>query len=239
LRIGVSFSFWCPSSPFPAFVTKIDDINLDFHDDGNNRSMGKSDFGIMTGENTNVKHISSIRGLTELSEPLEEEPFLEVDEVSDKSTTSTLFAFDIYEREGFDQVMRTVAGGNTAEEQETFARSVCDYLEVFESLAPGREKVGYMICCQQSMNRFGNRRFQNNAKEYLKVDGLHKVVSDMHSELLVLSSRKKFDDRCLVRTFSHKSDPSLQLEITASLLRHQPAVSLLVSRVRPASTNNP
>lgn len=225
----------CPLSIFPAFVTKIDDSNLDFHDDDNNKV---SDFSIITGENSNARRISASRGLTELSEPTEEDPFLTSDEVSAHSTTSTLFAFDVYEREGFDQIMRTVAGGTSAEE-ETFARSVCDYLEVFESLAPGREKVGYMICCQQSMNRFGNRRFQNTAKDYLQVDVLHKVVSDMHSELLVLSSRKKFDDRCLVRTFKHKSDPSLQLEITASLLRHQPAVSLLVSRIRPASADDP
>lgn len=162
------------------------------------------------------------------------------DDVSAQSNSSTvLFAFDVYEREGFDQIMRTVAGGSSAEEQESFARSVCDHLEIFEYLAPGREKVGYMICCQQSMNRFGNRRFQNTAKDFLKPDVLHKVVSDMHAELLALSSRRKFEGRCLVRTSPHKTDPSLKLEITASLLRHQPAVSLFVSRVRPASSDDP
>ena len=187
-----------------------------------------------------MKRIASTRGLTELSEPAEEDPFLASDDVSAQSNTSTvIFAFDVYEREGFDQIMRTVAGSSSAEEQEAFARGVCDYLEVFESLSPGREKVGYMICCQQSMNRFGNRRFQTFAKDFLRPEILHKAVSDMHSELLALSSRKKFEDRCLVRTFPHKSDPSLKLEITASLLRHQPALSLLVSRIRPASSNNP
>lgn len=222
-------------------MTKIDDHRHDFHDDGDGnddkfqRQRG-NDFSIKTSEKTDVKRIS--RGLHELSEPADEEPF-QSEDLSAKSAASTVFAFDVYEREGFDQIMRTVAGGNTTEEPDSFARSICDYLEVFESLAPGREKVGYMICCQQSMNRFGNRRFQNSAKDYLKVDVLHKVVSDMHSELLVLSSRKKFGDRCLVRTFPHRTEPSLRLEISASLLRHQPAVSLLVSRVRPASANDP
>jgi hypothetical protein len=92
-----------------------------------------------------------------------------------------------------------------------------------------------MVCCQQTMNRFGNRRFQNNARDFVKDDALHKIVSDMHSELLVLTTRKNFDKRCLVRTFAHKTDPSLKLEITASLLRPQPAVSLLVSRINQTS----
>lgn len=103
-----------------------------------------------------------------------------------------------------------------------------------------REKVGYMVCCQQSLNRFGNRRFQNNSRDYVKDEVLlHKIVSDMHSELLVLTSRRTFEDRCLVRRFTHKTDPSLRLEITASLLRHQPAVSLLVSRIKRVSHSDP
>lgn len=207
------------------------------HDEENYPRSG--DFSIKTGEHATAKRIAATRGLTELSEPVEEDPFTASEEVSMKSETSTVFAFDVYEREGFDQIMRTVAGGSTTEEQDMFARSMCDYLEIFESLTPGREKVGYMLCCQQSMNRFGNRRFQNSADDYLNPDVLHKVVGDMHSELLVLTSRRRFENRCLVREFAHRSDPSLRLEITASLLRHQPAVSMLVSRVRSASSNGP
>ena len=110
--------------------------------------------------------------------------------------------------------------------------------QVIRCLLSYSEKVGYMVCCQQSMNRFGNRRFQNNAKEYVKDSVLHKIVSDMHSELLVLTSRKTFEDRCLVRSFPHKTDGYLKLEITASLLRHQPAVSLLVSRIKRVARTN-
>ena len=151
------------------------------------------------------------------------------------SSTSTVFAaFDIYEREGFDHIMRTVAGA-TDDEQEAFARSVCNYLERFESLTSGREKVGYMVCCQQSMNRFGNRRFQTSARCFLTDDTLHKVVSDMHSELLALTSTRKnnFGDRCLVRTFPQiDGSSSRHMEISATLLRHQPAATLFASRIR-------
>lgn len=95
------------------------------------------------------------------------------------------------------------------------------------------EKVGYMVCCQQSMNRFGNRRFQNNAMDYVKEETLQRVVGDIHSELLVLSTSSKFNGKALFRRFPHKSNGSTELEIAASLLRYQPAVTLLVSRIRP------
>ena len=182
-----------------------------------------------------MKRISSTRRLTEISEPEDQAPVLGAEENSDESAESVEdFAFDVYEREGFDQIMRTVAGTTSVEEEEAFARGVCSSLEMFENLAPGREKVGFMVCCQQSMNRFGITRFQNSAKDFLNGEVLHKVVSDMHSELLVLTARKKFENRCLVRSFQNTSNPSATLEISASLLRHQPAVSLLVSRVRRA-----
>ena len=221
-------------------MTKIEESQRDHTDQELLLSTKTNDFTIRTKENTNVKRISSGGNLRELSEPTEQDPILTADDPSVHSTNSAeIFNFDVYEREGFDQIMRTVGGGSSLQEQEAFARSVCDYLEIFENLSSGREKVGYMVCCQQSMNRFGNRRFQISARGYLKENVLHQVVSDMHSELLVLTTRKKFEDRCLVRTFSHQSDPSLKLEISASLLRYQPAVSLLVSRIRPESSSDP
>ena len=150
------------------------------------------------------------------------------------TSTENFASFDIYEREGFDSIMRTVAGA-THDEQEAFARSVCNYLERFESLTSGREKVGYMVCCQQSLNRFGNRRFQTSSRSFLGDDTLHQVVSDMHSELLALTSTRKnsFGNRCLVRTFPQIDGVSSRhLEISATLLRHQPAATLFASRIR-------
>ena len=61
------------------------------------------------------------------------------------------------------------------------------------------------------MNRFGNRRFQNNALDYVKEDTLQRVVGDIHSELLVLSTSSKFSGKSLVRRFPHKSDGSTVL----------------------------
>jgi hypothetical protein len=107
------------------------------------------DFSIRTGENSNVRRISSTRSLREISEQANPETHFEADTQSgtqsatadNQSVTSLnsaeVFSFDVYEREGFDQIMRTVAGASD-QEQEAFARSICDYLEIFESLSAGR-----------------------------------------------------------------------------------------------------
>jgi hypothetical protein len=156
----------------------------------------------------------------------------------DSSTDSSaeIFQFDVYEREGFDQIMRTVAGAS--DQEEAFARSVCDNLELFESMTPGREKVGYIVVCQQSMTRFGNRRFETLAEGFISSpDLLQRIVNDLHTELLVLTSRKNSENRKLVRSFPHESgDHSRKLEIVASLIRHRPAVSLLVSRIKRSTS---
>jgi hypothetical protein len=220
-----------------SFVTKRSDPTDD--DLGIDKGAYHRGFQIRTGENTKVKRVSGTSIRNRLYDPLQCEDDKRSSASLEKlpsaiSATSSdeAFSFDIYEREGFDQIMRTVAGSSDAE-QETFARNVCHYLEMFESLTSGREKVGYMICCQQSMNRFGNRRFQMSAQDFISNDTLHKVVSDMHSEVLVLiTHRKNFESRCLVRTFPHPNEPSRFLEVTATLLRYQPAATLLVSRMK-------
>lgn len=87
------------------------------------------------------------------------------------------------------------------------------------------------------MSRFGNRRFQTMARDYVEDNVLHGVVTDMHTELLVLSSGMKGasfveSEKSLIRTFPHRTQPAKKmLEVSASLLRNHPAVSLFVSRV--------
>ena len=101
------------------------------------------DFVIQTGEDASVKRISSGINLSHLTESDDEDDGLDNNKsgdaasISNSSCSTEIFTFDVYEREGFDQIMKTVAGSSDAQE-EAFARSVCDYLEIFESLAPGR-----------------------------------------------------------------------------------------------------
>lgn len=223
------------------FVTKTNEPPDESH---SAEEKAPDNFRIKNSENTNVRRVQSSQDFTTDSFLDDDEENMEFDPLIDpnisinstaSSTSTEIFAsFDIYEREGFDNIMRTVAGA-TDDEQAAFARSVCNYLERFESLTSGREKVGYMVCCQQSLNRFGNRRFQTLARSFLTDYTLHQVVSDMHSELLALTSTRKnsFGNRCLVRTFPQKDGTtSRHLEIAATLLRHQPAATLFSSRIR-------
>ena len=81
------------------------------------------------------------------------------------------------------------------------------------------------------MNRYGNRRFETDAADFLGKMELHELVSNIHGELLVLLSRDTFDDRSLVRVLPNPADPSKKLEVSATILRRHPALSLFVSRV--------
>jgi hypothetical protein len=164
------------------------------------------------------------------------------DDESDDSSPSEKCEFDVYEREGFDKIMQTVAGVSQCEVD--IARQVCHYLEVFESLSPERETVGYLVCDQQTLERFGNRRFKTKAIGFLTESKLHETVTDMHTELLALAPRSglQAQDRTLVRTFPHRRDPSKTLEISASLLRRNPALSLFVDKTivtKPGSATPP
>lgn len=146
------------------------------------------------------------------------------------SDSSELFEFDVYEREGYDKIVATVIGGA---DQDDYAKQVCNQLELFESLSPGREKVGYLVCCQQTMNRYGNRRFETEAAGFIDKVELHALVSNMHSELLVLMSSTKISlrDRSLIRVYPHPTDFSQKLEISATIVRRNPALSLFVTRI--------
>jgi len=164
------------------------------------------------------------------------------DDESTGSSPSELFEFDVYEREGFDKIMQTVAGVSQVEVD--IARQVCHYLEIFESLSPDRETVGYLVCDQQTLERFGNRRFKTKAIGFLTESMLHETVTDMHTELLGLAPRTSLQvqDRSLVRTFPHRRDPTKTLEISASLLRRNPALSLFVDKTivtKPGSGTPP
>jgi len=135
--------------------------------------------------------------------------------------------FQVYERQGFEKIMQTVAGGSDSDGE--YAKQVCDVLEIFEGLTPGREKVGYLVCCQESLNRFGNRRFES-----MLGDLLYTVVSEMHSEIMELgrSGNKHSEETVeLVRQFPHVKDPTKALEISARLLRRKPPVSIFISRI--------
>ena len=218
--ISVSILLNCLTAFFVgAFVTRLDEgmIDNDYHTEVLTTSQRARDFSSQSPPRS-IKRTSSKRSLTE-----------EDDVISERSTgTNTnphVFEFDVFEREGFDKIMRTVGGGSESDGQ--YAKDVCDMLEVFENLSPGESRVGYLVCCQHSMNRYGNRRFQMLTSPFLTDSDLHAAVSDMHTEILTMAGQ----DQSLHRSFVGPNGAGDSLEISASLLRQHPTVSLFVARI--------
>lgn len=69
---------------------------------------------------------------------------VEAEDEDSEAESVEQYEFDVYEREGYDKIMRTVAYGN--DDDDEFARQICDVLEVFESLCPGRYGLWLLAC---------------------------------------------------------------------------------------------
>lgn len=232
-----------------SFVTKINedsDDNVGSTDGGKGsgptnavpttptRRKDRNDFTIQTPENSQtVRRISS--STSSLYELHPHEASFDaggggdVDFDDSVGSDSEFYEFDVYERQGLEKIMQTVAGvgSSTPNYNSDFARQLCDYFETFEALSSEREPVGFLVCDQLTMERFGNRRFQLLSVGFMEATDLHQIVSDMHSELLALAAR--IQDRSLLRTFH---EGNRVFEISATLLRRHPALSLFVTRVK-------
>ena len=92
------------------------------------------EFSIRASENKGVKRISSLHSMAHMADDEANSDDHDADS-EDSSDSSELFEFDVYEREGYDRIISTVVGG---QDQDDFARQVCNQLEIFESLTPGR-----------------------------------------------------------------------------------------------------
>ena len=229
--IGVSIMLNVMTAFFvETFVTKLDD-GANNQAEGTTTVQKDRDFNILTEGKKSVRRVA-----TKPDRSQTDENHVSIDGGADadsEASSEDLYEFDVYEREGFDKIMETVAGNAEAHE---FAQHICNYLEIFEKLTPGREKVGYLICDQKTLERFGNRRFQSIAAGFLSEQELNETVSDMHAQLLVLSAKTTYsNDRAVTRTFPHSIDSVRAIEISASILRRHPAVSLFVIRLKDSS----
>ena len=205
-----------------AFVTKLDDETVASPANAHKvlQHHKSSDVSLRPSENASVRISSSTTSSVHDHG---------ADADSEGSSDSEFLEFDVYEREGFDKIMQTVAGVSSS---QAIARDICDYLEIFEKLAPDREGVGYLVCDQLTMERFGNLRFQTTAEGFIEPNELHVAVSEMHAELLALADRSD-RTRSLIRSYPNHNAPDHEsLEITAALIRRHPALSLFVSRRR-------
>jgi hypothetical protein len=218
LSVSVSIMLNCLIAFFVgAFVTKLDDGGIGNRDEVIIAQPKKRDLDIDTSWNPR-RILATTRSLSSILD--------DPSSYAHGSSRTNVLEFDVYEREGFDKIMRRVAGG--VDDEDAYAKEVCDILGLFERLSPGRSKLGYLVFCQHTMNRFGNRRFNMLADDFMENDELHRVVSDMHSELI----SPGYEDGPVQREFIKDGKT---LRFTASIVQQHPAISLIVSAVDTTS----
>lgn len=140
--------------------------------------------------------------------------------------------FDVERRQSLEVLMNTVAGDDDNDEEEL--KQTCRMIDVFESMVPHREKVGFLICCPRAMARFCNAPFKQITRGFIDEGRLHVVVGEMHIDLIALHSDKA--NAAIVRKFHSAVDFDVEvqeetaLEIRATLLGAYPPMSLFVAR---------
>ena len=133
----------------------------------------------------------------------------------------------VSERQGFDNVMQSVVGG-TIDEEKT-PKILSHFLELFEVLTPEREKVGYLVCNQKSMDRYGNRRFHSMMNEFMNDEMMHNVLGDISDELVAMSHKEIKKEDYIQRTFEHSSGKIL--EVKASIMNDDVSILVFVAQI--------
>ena len=180
------------------------------------------------------EHENNVRRLTGSSRRSSE---LENDlsiKVSSPRTRDLENQLDIKLRLSFGTLVNDVGGDVDNDEDEQ--RDTCRVLEVFDSMVPQREKVGFLVCCQVGMARFCNARFKTITRGFIENEMLHVVISEMHIDLMALRSNR--NEAVIARKFRSLEDVAdLEaqeergvLEIRVSLLKEDPLMSLFVAR---------
>mmetsp|Transcript_2711 Transcript_2711/g.3257 ORF Transcript_2711/g.3257 Transcript_2711/m.3257 type:complete len:426 (+) Transcript_2711:194-1471(+) len=131
--------------------------------------------------------------------------------------------FHVFERQGYDSVMKTITGDS---DETAFAKKACELLEIFERLMPGTEQTGYLIYCQQSKDCFGNKHFIPMTGGYIDEDKVHGVIDEMFTLLL-----NSLDDS-VSRDFPPLVDNDMyhqHLILSASMCQSSPPVGMIVA----------
>jgi len=158
-------------------------------------------------------------------------------------SVDSMSEFNISVRPCFDTFMKTVTG--FGDDEDIVAKEVSEVLELFEKLAPGREKVGYLCSCYKSMNRYGNRRFQNIMNIFMSDEEMHVMIGKMSQQI---QEKKQHNTKLIQGKNQQEENDStsntnvtekilergdIKAQLTASILREGSTVILFVARRIP------
>lgn len=130
----------------------------------------------------------------------------------------------ISERQGFDSILRTIAGEGHEDEDDS-ARLCSHAIQLFEQISLSNEKYGYLLNSLKSKTRYGNQRMMNLVQLFMDAKTMHQIVGEMALEIAEGSATTT-----LKRTF-HAPGMSQMLEIRASLIEEGSSISLFVGRL--------
>jgi len=131
----------------------------------------------------------------------------------------------ISERQGFDSILRTIAGDG---DDDDSARLCSHVLERFEQISLPSEKVGYLVACQKSNTRYGNQRMMNIVGQFMDPRAMHQIVGEMALEVANLPEDRS--TASLKRTF-HAPNMSQGLEMRASILEEGSSICVFVGKL--------
>ena len=128
----------------------------------------------------------------------------------------------ISERQGFDNIMRTIARESDEEGEENAARISSQMLQLFEELfasdGSSATKVGYLVSCHKSKHRYGNQRLMDHIRPFMDTRTFHQLIDEMSMELAHLAESEDVTSFTLERIFRAPApDETQALELRASL----------------------
>jgi len=153
-------------------------------------------------------------------------------------TTGEMANFDVIRREGFDDIMQSVA--NDDEKQfEDFARNLLDALELVSALtrdcSGSGSSIGHALCSRQSKLQFKSTNFSAIVKDYLPRDeDIHSIVAGMELTLSRTNSTDSSSNTCsrAGRYIPNPNDGSKALQVEGVPLPQNNSILLLTVIVK-------
>lgn len=130
----------------------------------------------------------------------------EISSEADATTVDqSITTITISERQGFDNILKTIAREGSEDGEESAARIGSQMLQAFEELSLSVDnsstKFGYLVSCHKSKHRYGNQRLMNHIQSFMEARTLHQIIGEMSMELANLAESGGATSYTLERVF--------------------------------------
>ena len=99
--------------------------------------------------------------------------------------------FNVIEREDFDDVMLRVTG--EGDDETCSVTDIVHFIDVFENLTCGQEKVGYLVCHTKTLNQYENHRFHEMTDVFLTEEILQTMISEVCQQIVHYNQNNDID----------------------------------------------